>query len=45
MYGILQRFLPDRIAIVVAALVYTAILVAVFLFWDAQQAGFRYAEI
>ena len=45
MYGILQRFLPEPVAIVVAAAIYTAILAAVFLYWDAQQAGFRYAEI
>jgi len=45
MYGLLRSFLPEPLAILAAVLVYAGIVVLVFLFWDAQQAGFRYAEI
>ena len=45
MYAILSRFLPKPAAIVVAAILYAALIIAVFLYSGGADAEFRYLDI
>ncbi len=44
-YAFFRRFLPAGAAGVATAIVFTVLVLLVFVLWDTAQAGFRYVEL